>query len=137
MAGPGDAPIGPIGPVDPELLEYALMHLAATPAERRGEVPVAVAVAEAYVEWIGIDAAPGEDALSDEDTATIIAVSQRLIALGELRASGLVDMDMNDDDERLILIDAASQARVFGTKSKPAFQLLDFMAVLQRVRASW
>ena len=134
MAGSHDAPIEP---VDPELFEFALMHLSSTPAGRRGKIPVAVAVAEAYVEWAGIEAEPGEDALSDADVRTIVAVTQRLLALGELRASGLVDMDLNGDEERRIFIEAACMARVLGTKAKPAFQLLDFMAVLERVRASW
>jgi hypothetical protein len=133
MAGSHDAPIEA---VDPELFEFALMTLASTPAGRRGKVPVGVAVAKAYVEFSGIDAAPGEDALSDADVDTIVAVTKRLTALGELRMSGLVDIDMNDDEDRMLFIEAACLARVVGTKAKPAFQLLDFMTVLERLRAS-
>jgi hypothetical protein len=134
MAGLHD---DPIEEVDPELFEFALMTAVSSPARRGKDVPLGVAVAEAYFEWAGIDAEPGVDALSEAEILTIVAVTKRILALGELRTSGLVDMDMNDDEERMIFIEAASMARVFGTGKKPVFQLLDFMAVLARVRASW
>ena len=64
-------------------------------------------------------------------------MTKRILALGELRTSGLVDMDMNDDEERLIFIEAACHGACRRNEAEPAFQLLDFMAVLARVRASW
>ena len=104
MAGLHD---DPIEEVDPELFEFALMTAVSSPARRGKDVPLGVAVAEAYVEWAGIDAEPGVDALSEAEILTIVAVTKRILALGELRTSGLVDMDMNDDEERMIFIEAA------------------------------
>ena len=58
----------PIEAVDPELFELALMTRSRRPARpARKDVPLGVAVAEAYVEWAGIDAEPGDDALSEAD----------------------------------------------------------------------
>ena len=134
MAGLHD---DPIEEVDPELFEFALMTAVSSPARRGKDVPLGVAVAEAYVEWAGIDAEPGVDALSEAEILTIVAVTKRILALGELRTSGLVDMDMNDDEERMIFIEAACDGACLRDGQEPAFQLLDFMAVLARVRASW
>ena len=85
----------------------------------------------------GIDAEPGVDALSEAEIVTIVAVTQRIPRSASSEPPGSWTSDMNDDEERMIFIEAACQARVVGTTAKPAFQLLDFMAVLARVRASW
>ena len=44
--------------------------------------------ASAYVEHIGIDAKPGEDALDDDDILMIAALASRVTALAELLEQG-------------------------------------------------
>jgi hypothetical protein len=125
--------------VDPGLLLHAF-EMAAEAPKRRGQGPdIAVICAEAYTDYHEIDAAPGEDALAEEDLLTMIALAYRMSALLDVMEQGGLANPRMTDDERMAIMEAACGATLLQVGERPQFQLLDFLAHLSRAReaAGW
>ena len=124
--------------VDPDLLLLALQEVTDIGAARRrrmGEADILEGCAVAYGEYMGIDAEPGEDVLTDADLDVIAAVASRMSALADLAEAGHIErrsFAAGPDSRLLALVETACSATLIRKDGKPAFQLLDFLACLER-----
>lgn len=127
-------PIGQLNAVwvDPDLVLTVLEDLADASTRGKEDGDLLVACAAAYVEYAGIDAAPGVDALDEADLLTIIALISRVNALSALLASGSIAPGAFDPEA---LAAAAASARLTDAGDPPVFQLLDFLAHANRAAA--
>jgi hypothetical protein len=117
--------------LDPDLMLYAI-ELAAEPRNRK--LDVAVISARAYVEYTEVDAEPGEDALGEDDVLGILALASRLSALFDVLEQGRLGNPAMREDERMLTVEAACTATLLQRDGRPSFQLLDFLAHLERAR---
>jgi len=120
--------------VDPDLMRIAVEDVADGTKAGNPEPDLLVTCASAYVEYIGIEAEPGEDALTEDDLLVIQALVCRMLALvGVVEQGHLSDrMASDDDDGRLAAIEAACTTRLIDRGGRPAFQLLDYLAHLSQ-----
>jgi hypothetical protein len=117
-------------PVDPDLVLTVLEDIAEAAEKDQGDLLAACAAA--YVDYAGIDAPPGVDALDDDDLLTIMALVTRVHALSVLLASGSIAPDAFDPESIAI---AAATARLADRDGTPLFQLLDFLGRANRAKA--
>jgi hypothetical protein len=118
--------------VDPDLVMNVLEDIADAARRRKDDGDVLTACAAAYVDYAGIDAPPGVDALDDADLLTIVALVSRVHALSTLLGSGSIAPDTFDPEA---IATAAATARLTDVDETPVFQLLDFLARANRATA--
>jgi hypothetical protein len=118
--------------VDPDLVLTTLEDIAEASTRGKDDGDLLAACAAAYVDYAGIDAPPGVDALDEADILTIIALVSRVHALSSLLASGSIAPDAFDPES---IAAAAASARLTDADDPPVFQLLDFLACANRAAA--
>jgi hypothetical protein len=121
--------------VDPELVMMVIEDIADRPApDTRDGIELFATCAAAYVDFTGIEAEPGEDALEEEDLVVIVALASRVTALSGLAVAGHLDHKKSPATEEgmMAVAVAASRATLLHRDGQPSFQLLEFLTLLQR-----
>lgn len=120
--------------IEPDLMLLALETAADSVAgKRRREPDTVAACAMAYVEYIGLDAEPGEDVLTEADLLVIAALASRMAALSDVLEQRHLANRMGSPDadgllSRWAVIEAACSTPLLHKDGRPQFQLLDFLA---------
>ena len=120
--------------VDPELIVVVLDEAA---EERRGlgGVELFAVCTAVYADVMGIDTKPGEDAFDEIDLLTIFALASRVAALSGLIETGHIDRELKTPAGGERLAAAAAVATLIQKDDRAAFQLLDFLARVERAMA--
>ncbi len=116
--------------VDPDLMLVVLEEIADTYARRsRKKEDVFALCAAAYIEFAGVDARHGLDSFSANDMQAIAALVSRLAAMSELGEQGHLKPDQFPVE---VMAEAACTAQLVTGNGGPGFQLLDFLAHVER-----
>jgi hypothetical protein len=121
--------------VDPKLVMMVIEDVTARPVpEAQDGIELFATCAAAYADYMGIEAAPGDDAFEEEDIVVIAALASRVTALSGLTEAGHLDhrMAREDVDDLAAVALAASRTTLLHRGGVPTFQLLEFLAQLER-----
>lgn len=133
MAGKDFARFGRV-PVDSDLMLIALDLVAERLSGRKRDLdPLAVA-AEAYSEFMALDDDPEPEALDDEAIEAIGALTIRLLALAKVIEAGRIGAGAYPPEA---VAEAACAAPLIQADGEPSFQLLDFLARVERASEAW
>jgi hypothetical protein len=117
--------------VESELFLAAIDDLAEAGTLPRRERPSVVRVTvDSYCDFYGLDP---DAAVEPKDMLGMAALSSRILAAAEV----MTQAGISNDGERMPAIaEAACAARLIDKDGRPAFQLLDFLAALDRAEAA-
>lgn len=120
-------------PVDPELILWVIEEIAADrrPKHRQAPHGLLLCCARVYALSVGLDAEAGVAAFGDRDLEIVSALALRMAALSDVIASGGLRPGAVAHEH---LAAAASAARLTAGPSGLSFQLLDFLAHVERAR---
>jgi hypothetical protein len=115
--------------VDPDLMLYTLQVVGDRYRRRRKGNAVEDCLT-AYIEYYELGLAP-DDALEPEDMLAMLALTSRVSAFADVIERGRLVVE-TDEDRRLPMAEAACSAQLMEKDGKPSFQLLDFLARVER-----